>query len=60
MHDLPNPPGAVRASVEQDESACCTCDVRCQCGSLLARRIGSNVELKCRRCKRTFLIPLED
>ena len=45
MHDLPNSPGA-RASVEHDEVECSHCDVRCECGSLLARRVGSNVELK--------------
>jgi phage FluMu protein Com len=33
-------------------------DCRCLCGSLLARRIGDAVELKCRRCKRTLVIPL--
>ena len=59
MHDLPNSPGA-RASVEHDEVECSHCDVRCECGSLLARRVGSNVELKCRRCKRTVLVPLQD
>lgn len=40
-------------------AAVAPCDVRCHCGSLLARRIGSSVELKCRRCKRTLLIPFE-
>ena len=33
-------------------------DCRCLCGSLLARVVGDRVELKCRRCKRTLLIPL--
>gem|GEM_PF-1909532 len=28
------------------------CDLRCDCGSLLARRAGDHIELKCRRCKR--------
>lgn len=27
-------------------------ELRCRCGSLLARRIGDRIELKCRRCKR--------
>jgi len=27
-------------------------DLRCACGSLLARRKGDRLELKCRRCKR--------
>jgi hypothetical protein len=33
-------------------------ECRCLCGSLLARVVGSHVELKCRRCKRTLLVPL--
>ena len=33
-------------------------DCRCLCGSLLARVIPAGVELKCRRCKRTLLVPL--
>ena len=33
--------------------------LRCDCGSLLARYVGGQVELKCRRCKRTVLVPLE-
>jgi hypothetical protein len=27
---------------------------------LLARRVAEGVELKCRRCKRTVVVPLED
>ncbi len=34
-------------------------DLRCGCGSLLARRVASGVELKCRRCKRTLLLSLD-
>lgn len=37
----------------------CQGDVRCGCGSLLARVVGGGVELKCRRCKKTWTIPLE-
>jgi len=33
-------------------------ELRCGCGSLLARVVGGEVELKCRRCKRTWTIPL--
>jgi hypothetical protein len=33
-------------------------ECRCFCGSLLARRTPEGVELKCRRCKRTLLIPI--
>jgi len=38
----------------QDASEC-----RCLCGSLVARRVPDGVELKCRRCKRTVVLPLE-
>ena len=34
------------------------CECRCACGSLLARIVEGGVELKCRRCKRTFVVPL--
>ncbi len=34
--------------------------VRCGCGSLLGRLVPEGVEVKCRRCKRTFVIPLEE
>ena len=27
-------------------------EVRCDCGCLLARKVGDTLELKCRRCKR--------
>jgi hypothetical protein len=33
-------------------------DCRCLCGNLLARLVDGGVELKCRRCKRTHVIPL--
>jgi hypothetical protein len=36
------------------------CDLRCGCGSLLARRVAEGVELKCRRCKRTVVLPLRE
>jgi hypothetical protein len=34
------------------------CECRCSCGSLLARLVPGGVELKCRRCKRTLVLPL--
>jgi phage FluMu protein Com len=34
-------------------------DCRCLCGNLLARLVAGGVELKCRRCKRTQVIPLQ-
>jgi hypothetical protein len=33
-------------------------DLRCGCGSLLARLVPGAVELKCRRCKRLWRVPL--
>jgi phage FluMu protein Com len=39
--------------------ACAHEDLRCACGSLLARRVRDGIELKCRRCKRTVVVPLE-
>jgi phage FluMu protein Com len=35
-------------------------DCRCLCGCLLARIVASGVELKCRRCKRTLLVALQE
>ncbi len=35
------------------------CDLRCGCGNLLARLVSEGIELKCRRCKRTVMLPLE-
>jgi hypothetical protein len=35
-------------------------DLRCGCGSLLARWVEAGVELKCRRCKRTVVLPRGD
>jgi phage FluMu protein Com len=33
-------------------------DCRCTCGSLVARRVGGSVEIKCRRCQRVVRVPL--
>jgi hypothetical protein len=33
--------------------------LRCECGSLMARYRNGQLELKCRRCKRTILVALE-
>jgi len=35
-------------------------DVRCDCGSLLARWTAHGLELKCRRCKRHVIVPIEE
>jgi hypothetical protein len=34
-------------------------ELRCCCGSLLARRTSEGVELRCRRCRRTLLLILD-
>ncbi len=52
----PEPGDAVSDPVAVDGCA----DLRCGCGSLLARRVPGGVELKCRRCKRTVVLPLAD
>ncbi|HXV80336.1 MAG TPA: hypothetical protein VEG60_10695 [Candidatus Binatia bacterium] len=33
---------------------------RCLCSSMLARLVPGGVELKCRRCKRQVIVPLEE
>lgn len=37
----------------------CERPFRCLCGSLLARLVPEGIELKCRRCKRHIIVPLE-
>jgi phage FluMu protein Com len=34
-------------------------ELRCECGSLVAKLVDEGLELKCRRCKRLALIPLQ-
>ncbi len=59
MSPLRPGPGAIRWA-EEPGSACCQAgDLRCGCGNLLARVVGREVELKCRRCKKLWRIPLE-
>lgn len=43
-------------AVRREESA--AHEIRCGCGSLLARRLPSGLELKCRRCRRHISITL--
>ncbi len=43
---------------EETEYNCDRGDLRCGCGSLLARLNPKGIELKCRRCKRIIVIPL--
>lgn len=35
-------------------------EARCECGNLLARLRPNGVELKCRRCKRTVVLSIEE
>jgi phage FluMu protein Com len=35
-------------------------EVRCVCGSLLARKVPGGYELKCRRCKRAVVVSDSD
>ncbi|MBU8900488.1 hypothetical protein KRR26_33255 [Corallococcus sp. M34] len=41
------------------KDGCAEGELRCLCGSLLARLVPGGVELKCRRCHRTQVVPLE-
>ncbi len=42
-----------------EPSPCCGAgELRCGCGNLLARVVGAEVELKCRRCKRLWRVPI--
>ncbi len=62
-------PGRRAADGAEDGSRCDDCggrpaaqeegDMRCACGSLLARLVRGGVEVKCRRCKRTTILPIE-
>lgn len=33
--------------------------LRCDCGNLLAQLVARGVEIKCRRCKRHIIVPLD-
>jgi hypothetical protein len=53
------------AKTTRDAACRCGCDhtgaeLRCGCGSLLARRVEGRIEVKCRRCKRTIVLDLAD
>jgi phage FluMu protein Com len=41
-----------------DDQSATEREIRCECGNLLARIIEGGVELKCRRCKRTTIVPI--
>lgn len=50
--------GPVRFADPPTPPCCAGDELRCGCGSLLARMVGASVELKCRRCKRVWRIPV--
>jgi hypothetical protein len=51
-------PSAIRWADEPTPGCCGGTELRCGCGNLLARVVGSEVELKCRRCKRLWRVPI--
>ncbi len=54
-HDKPSP----QPDQSCDHGAAAGGALRCTCGSVLARYVPGGVELKCRRCKRTLIVPVE-
>jgi hypothetical protein len=54
------PDGRGRLAVARPVTCPAACDLRCGCGSLLARRTRLGIELKCRRCKRTIVLRFEE
>ena len=48
-----------RRSIDEPGSGTEKGSVRCCCGNLLARLVTEGVELKCRRCKRFVVLPLQ-
>jgi phage FluMu protein Com len=54
--------GVTLRSVKQDLAGECfteegkAIDIRCACGSLLAKMTPSGIEIKCRKCKRVQII----
>ncbi len=49
---------AIRWDDEPARTCCGGEELRCGCGHLLARVVGREVELKCRRCKRLWRLPV--
>lgn len=47
----------VEAESQRMTSASSADDVRCHCGQLIARLTEQGIELKCKRCRRLFVIP---
>lgn len=63
------PVNAGRTFIQANEGRCDHCggaaetrdgdEYRCACGGLLGRFVPGGIELKCRRCKRTFIVPVD-
>lgn len=51
--------GANPTQAAKAESATPLQDERCECGNLLCKVSRETVEIKCRRCKRIHVIPIE-
>jgi hypothetical protein len=47
-------------TIQSPRTEACEKPFRCLCGSLLARLVPGGVELKCRRCKRQVIVPLQE
>ncbi|MGH0035568.1 MAG: hypothetical protein ACQGVK_11140 [Myxococcota bacterium] len=45
--------------VERPATSPASPDCRCECGSLLARRVENGFEIKCRGCKRLIVLSPE-
>jgi phage FluMu protein Com len=50
---------AKATSPPRHEPCACASSLRCECGCLLARFVNGQLELKCRRCKRTVMVTVE-
>jgi phage FluMu protein Com len=53
------PEAAVKRQTPGESESSAAGAYRCLCGRLLARLVPQGVELKCRRCKRHVIVPLE-
>ena len=49
-----------RPAASATPAAALTAPCRCSCGALLARLVSGGVEIRCRRCKQTQIIALEE
>jgi hypothetical protein len=48
------------SSSQRPEEEACICDLRCACGSLMARLTAAGIEIKCRRCGRLTTLVLAE